>query len=248
MNRNIQLLSTLVVSIFLDVSVQAMQKRQETTIQDIFASPATKQEFYRELIQQAITENNTTKIQNLLERALQDGFDINSGDRERRTLLHNAALTSNNAAVKILLEAGADPNSKSDMNSIPLHHAVIASAEPKVIQALIAAGADATVANSYGIKPLLQAIYNNSIPVVRLLLAAPHVDLCKEEVNEYVSNHNLRQKPKYQAVIRLLDAYYTTLVDLSTDEIVKNIGSYQDKLHVLPQELQEKINHRLAHQ
>ena len=39
-----------------------------------------------------------------------------------------------------------------------------------------------------------------------------------------------------------------TLRGLGIDEIVKNIDLYRDKLHVLPQELQEEVNRRLAQQ
>ena len=248
MNTNIKIILITCMSALLSMHMQAMQEQQKATEQSILTSPAARQNFYRELIQQAIAENNTAKIQGLLDGALQRGFDINSGDKEQRTLLHDAALAGNSSAVKILLKSGASPNSKNYMESTPLHLAVMSSLiDPEIVQALVQAGADINIANSYDVKPLLMAISKNQVPIVRLLLTAPKVDVDREEVNAFLDKNNLR-RPEYQDMIKLLDSYYTTLAGLSIDTIVKNIDRYLGKLHLLPQELQEEVNRRLAQQ
>ena len=75
------------------------------------------------------------------------------------TPLHRAARawTDGEAAIRILIAAGADPNARTDMNAItPLHRAA-AEGSPSVagtINALIDAGADPSAPDSRGQTPL----------------------------------------------------------------------------------------------
>ena len=249
MNKNIKIVVMTGMSVLLSMHMQAMQEQQQkVTEQSVLTSPAARQNFYRELIQQAIAENNIAQIQALLDRALQRGFDINSGDTMGRTLLHNAAISGNSSAVKVLLKSRANPNSKNYIGSTPLHHAVMSSLiEPEIVQALIQARADVNASNSYGSSPLSLAIASNRVPAVKMLLAAPGIDFNRKKISTIL--HELKQKKpaqKFQNMIKLLDSYYTTLAGLSVNALVKNIDRYHDKLHLLPQELQEEVNRRLA--
>nr|XP_047128450.1 leucine-rich repeat serine/threonine-protein kinase 1 [Hydra vulgaris] len=77
----------------------------------------------------------------LLEKALIDGTNgnINSIDKEGRTILHVAAKHGKVDCVKLLLKKGANPNAWSSIGdhcSTPLHHAV-ANGKPKCVAALL---------------------------------------------------------------------------------------------------------------
>ena len=89
-----------------------------------------------------------------------------------RTVLHNAALqTDNPTIVVLLLEAGSDPNSRDDSGSTPLHFGV-QNGNPVVSSHLLAAGSDPNAADNDGYTPLHIAHWNANVRVTELLLEA----------------------------------------------------------------------------
>ena len=99
-----------------------------------------------------------------LEKALAAGADIHATDKNGVTPLHNAVRFRSPAAVKVLIEHGADVNQACRRNgSTPLHRAVTQTGAPgsagkhdaakEIVQLLLAAGADPSLANKSGKKP-----------------------------------------------------------------------------------------------
>ena len=96
--------------------------------------------------------------------ALKRGADIHATDKNGVTALHHAVRFRSPAAVKTLIERGANVNQACRRNgSTPLHRAVIQTGAPgtagkeeaakEIIQILLAAGADTSIANKSGKRP-----------------------------------------------------------------------------------------------
>lgn len=104
----------------------------------------------------------------LAERGL-DAWEVNATGR---TVLHNAALQTNNPTIIVLLlEAGANPNARDDTGAIPLLHAA-SNGNPMVTSHLLAAGADPNAQSNSGYAPLHLAQLNDNPRVTLLLLGA----------------------------------------------------------------------------
>ena len=95
---------------------------------------------------------------------LKAGADVHAPDKNGVTALHHAVRFRSPAAVKTLIEHGADVNRACRRNgSTPLHRAATQTGAPgtagksqaarKIIQLLLAAGADPSKANKSGKKP-----------------------------------------------------------------------------------------------
>jgi CubicO group peptidase (beta-lactamase class C family) len=84
--------------------------------------------------------------------------------------LHAAALTGDDAAVRELIAAGADPNARDAYGSTPL---IIAATfgRPDVVSELIAAGADLDIQNGDGSSALHAAAFLGRTRIVEMLLA-----------------------------------------------------------------------------
>jgi uncharacterized protein len=96
--------------------------------------------------------------------ALARGADIHATDKNGVTALHHAVRFRSPAAVKTLIERGANVNQASRRNgSTPLHRAVTQTGAPgtagrgeeakEIIQLLLAAGADPSITNKSGRTP-----------------------------------------------------------------------------------------------
>jgi ankyrin repeat protein len=75
--------------------------------------------------------------------------DVHGTGWMQGTALHSAASASQTTIVRILLDAGADPNTRQRHEYTPLHSAA-ANADLESIEALLAAGADVAAANDEG--------------------------------------------------------------------------------------------------
>lgn len=104
----------------------------------------------------------------LAERGL-DAWEVSPTGR---TVLHDAALRTNNPTIVVLLlEAGANPNARDDSGATPLHFGV-ENENPVVSSHLLGAGSDPNAADNDGYTPLHHAHWNLNARVTELLLEA----------------------------------------------------------------------------
>jgi ankyrin repeat protein len=87
------------------------------------------------------------------------------------TPLHAAAAGSHAAIVSILLETGADPNTRQRHGYSPLH-AAAANGDLATVEVLLRAGADPTATNDDGATPLELAEASGDLVVADVLRAA----------------------------------------------------------------------------
>lgn len=123
----------------------------------------------------------------VIERFLKYGVEVNTPDAWGSTPLHVAASTGDLAAIAYLLSKGADVKARTKLGLTPLHLA--AAGKPRATQLLIKAGADVNSVDEKGLTPLAysrQACINN---------------------NElYVHPNPEREQPYYEAQRELLQA------------------------------------------
>ena len=71
--------------------------------------------------------------------------------------LNLAASNNNSSMIRVLMDAGADPNARNDHGETLLHIAAANNPDTTVIAALIAAGVDPNARDNYGSTPLHSA-------------------------------------------------------------------------------------------
>ncbi len=90
---------------------------------------------------------------------IEAGADVNYRDEKSgRTSLHNLAAYKHPAAVRVLLEHGADPNVADKDQRTPLHDAV-SYMSVEICRLLIEKGADVNLKNLEGKTPLFSVVY-----------------------------------------------------------------------------------------
>ena len=266
MSKNIKIVILTGMSVLLSIHVHAMQDMQERSLKKLeqemaklfpqteetelaakaLTSPSARNEYFRLLILRAIDERNVEKVQNTLKQALAQGFDIDSKDVADFTLLHEATCSANDIILQVLIGAGANVNSSNLVGNTPLYNAAINN-NVEAVKQFIKAGADVTIKNKSNQSPLEYAVKHGSISVIRLLLEIPGITIDREELLKALdtSKNNVNIAPSIkQELDKILAPHLTTLVDLSADTVVKAIDKncIKNKLHVLPQDLQEKVN------
>lgn len=114
-----------------------------------------------------------------LSALIQAGAPLDLKDGDGKTALGLAVTERNPKAVKMLLDAGANPNLGGPYQSPPLHAAVVFERIPKepstfepIVRSLLDAGADLQARDRFGATPLLRAIQYNCSHTVSLLLKA----------------------------------------------------------------------------
>lgn len=86
--------------------------------------------------------------------------NVNDIDKDKRTLLHHAALLNNTAAIKLLIEKNADLNVPDYLGWSPLHYAA-QQHRLEVANILIKAGANINSIDSYGNNILWRAVFES---------------------------------------------------------------------------------------
>ncbi len=132
----------------------------------LFASPLFAAEAPApESLFQAIQRGDTAAVKRLLSQ----GVSANSQDFEGTPALMAAALYGTADSIQLLLDHGANPNSRNSAGATPLHWAVPDAAK---VKRLLAAGADANArSTNFQRTPLLVAAsYPGSVAVLQLLL------------------------------------------------------------------------------
>ena len=108
-----------------------------------------------------------------LRTLLAEGVDVRAPSADGFTALHLAAFFAGPASVRLLLEAGADPDAvaANPMRVRPLHSAA-AARDAVSVEALLAAGATVDAEQQGGFTPLMAATHNGDAASVRALVAA----------------------------------------------------------------------------
>ena len=93
---------------------------------------------------------------------LDSGADVNlpgpTGDNWDATPLQHAILQRQPAAVRLLLDRGADPNRGAGPGSVAPLFLAAGDTDPTILKLLLAHGADPTVEDENGVTPLLRAV------------------------------------------------------------------------------------------
>src|ERR1035441_9784815 len=113
---------------------------------------------------QAIRNNDLAS----LKTRLAQGVDVNSRDRRGSTLLMHAAALGSPEAVKLLLDNGADPNAKNDLEATAL---ILGAGNAEKARLLVEKGADVNAHSKLGRTPLMiAASCDGCAGTVKLLL------------------------------------------------------------------------------
>ena len=94
--------------------------------------------------------------------------DVNAVSPNRIAIIHSAAASRNAALMKLVLQAGANPNLQQQGGYTALHEAAIHNSVERV-QALLEAGADRTVRNNDGLTAAEMAEQKGNKEVLELL-------------------------------------------------------------------------------
>jgi ankyrin repeat protein len=121
----------------------------------------------------ALAANDSTK----LAAALKAGADANAADRSGAPALVIAVSRKNAAGVQLLLEAGANPNTRytdrsGKFKQTPAVQFAATNGSVEVLRLLAKAGADLNAADATGLTPLMSAAFMGHTEVVDLLLKA----------------------------------------------------------------------------
>ncbi|KAL6806061.1 ankyrin repeat-containing domain protein [Trichoderma sp. SZMC 28012] len=100
---------------------------------------------------------------------LDEGFDLESQDKEGKTPLQHAVANGHEAIVRLLLQKGANLESKDMDGQTPLFEAA-KNGHEAVLRLLLQKGANLDFKNTRGYTPLLAAVENSHEAVTKLLL------------------------------------------------------------------------------
>lgn len=121
-------------------------------------------------------------------KMLAAGVDLNLHDDSGDTMLFCAALAGRPEMIRILLEAGADPNAGPEdeyrTNVLPLHAAAL-SGNCEIIRLLLAAGADVNRKDFLGGTPLFLTTWYGQFEAAQLLLEAGAEELPFNDAAEH---------------------------------------------------------------
>jgi ankyrin repeat protein len=126
----------------------------------------------------AVRDGDSARVEALIAA----GEDVNAPESlwgaqnlKDRTPVSWAAAGGDPEIIRLLLRAGADPNTRDHFGGTPLHHVFIAERSGRRVEclrALLDAGADLGAVDSTGATPLMVAVTAGEIGEVRMLLEA----------------------------------------------------------------------------
>ena len=102
--------------------------------------------------------------------------DMNHSSNKGYTSLHRAVLRKHSDVVKVLIDAGADVEAKTDNGCAPLHRACMVG-NPEIVQMLVEAGADVCEMDDKSDRCLSVAARYGHTETVRYLVGLPEVDV-----------------------------------------------------------------------
>lgn len=117
-----------------------------------------------------IAQENNEEIR----RIISQGFEVTSKDSNKKTALHIAVEHSNLEAVKILLDANTNVNSKDTYNRTPILmiDENIEESTTEIVRLLIQKGADVNVQDKEKRTALMFACDDDNLEIVKMLLEA----------------------------------------------------------------------------
>lgn len=127
--------------------------------------------------------------------------NLETRDRDGRTLLHNAAAHGREKVLRYLLKQGADISAKDDADFTALHAAVIAN-DIGCVKCLLEVGCDVNAKNMYGNNPIMMGDYATDLEIYRILMeyganpeqknnygvSAKEVYVCSEPIMKILTN------------------------------------------------------------
>jgi len=152
--------------------------------------------------QQEVIEASLYGKIDVVEKALEQGFDLTSRDPENRTVLMYAAFNGQTAIVKKLIEAGSDVNAQDKLGSSAL---MFAASGPytETVQLLLDSGAQINMVDSNEhFSALMWAAAEGQAEVVKLLLENK-ADTTLEDVDNDTAE-SFAAKNNHTAVVKIL--------------------------------------------
>ena len=131
--------------------------------------------------------------------------DLNHQDSWRNTALHFAVHEKDADMVQMLIDAGADIETRNDAGQSPAHMASLSGALTTV-KMLVEAGADVRAADDNLDTCLILAAYDGHTDIVRYLVSLPEVDLNHQDSNNHTALHFAVHKKHADVVQVLIDA------------------------------------------
>ncbi|AXK60191.1 ankyrin repeat domain-containing protein [Candidatus Chromulinivorax destructor] len=132
----------------------------------------------------------------------------NTQDENKETPLHKALSAQNKEITRMLIDAGANVNTKNSFGQAPLHYT---SSLPEIARMLIQAGADVNIKDQNRETLLHYAVRDNNIEITGIL-----IDACAD-----VNAQNIfGQTPLHQAIY--IPKITRMLIDAGTDEHTQN--------------------------
>lgn len=104
----------------------------------------------------------------LIEKALKEGANVNTEDRNKRSLLLIATISGATDTAKLLIQYGADVNQQDDKLDSPFLYAA-ASGQTELVKLYLAHGARFDIFNRYYGTALIPASERGHVETVRLL-------------------------------------------------------------------------------
>ena len=119
---------------------------------------------HQEELISAVSKVQLSKVKDLINR----GADVNTKDKNGKTILHIAIENNYEDIVKFLIQNKADVNIKDNDGNTPLHLAV-KNGNDFIVKLLLKAGAKKDIKNNEGKTPLDLAKEINNIEILKLL-------------------------------------------------------------------------------